>query len=395
MGWGFVQALAEHHDLWVITEEEKFRSDIESWQRTEHSSAVNPKFIFLRKRRNRFLRKIWPPSYYWYYKNWHREALDLAKKLDRELNFDLVHQLTMVGFREPGYLWKLNKPFVWGPIGGMGLFPWRFLTSVGLYGSLYYTSYNIYNAIQSRFSPRPKKAAHRAKSGLITATSQNCHAAKNYWKCDSTLLSEIGLTSKKNSFAPNVRRPKDALRLVWIGKITHRKALNLALEAVALLPRDVNWELHILGQGPLEESMRRLANRLGVGDCCHFHGHLPRERAVHMISRSHICLITSLRELTSTVTIEALSEGIPVIAPDHCGFRDAINSNSGILVPVNSPNQMIRDLVSAIICLADNEQRRIQLSKGARARATRFLWSEKVHIISEVYRRRVEQEYRL
>jgi hypothetical protein len=26
--------------------------------------------------------------------------------------------LNMIGYREPGYLWKLNVPFVWGPMGG-------------------------------------------------------------------------------------------------------------------------------------------------------------------------------------------------------------------------------------------------------------------------------------
>jgi len=42
----------------------------------------------------------------------------------------------MVGFREPGYLWQLNIPFVWGPIGGMGYFPTRFLPVVGAKGAV-------------------------------------------------------------------------------------------------------------------------------------------------------------------------------------------------------------------------------------------------------------------
>ena len=43
VGWGFISALARHHDLWVIVEEEKFRADIERYltdnsdvQRTVH-----------------------------------------------------------------------------------------------------------------------------------------------------------------------------------------------------------------------------------------------------------------------------------------------------------------------------------------------------------------------
>ena len=74
VGWGFVHALAELHELHVIVEEEKFRGDIERWL-TEHPDfATKTTFHFLRKRRNRWLRKLWPPSYYWYYREWHQRA---------------------------------------------------------------------------------------------------------------------------------------------------------------------------------------------------------------------------------------------------------------------------------------------------------------------------------
>ena len=143
VGWGFVSALARHHDLSVIVEDEKFRADIERYlaDHPEYSQSVH--FFFIRKQRNRILRKVWPPSYYWYYRRWHEEAYHLAQELNQEVGFDIAHQLTMVGFREPGYLWKLKVPFVWGPIGGMGLFPWRFLRAVGGYGAIYYIGYNL------------------------------------------------------------------------------------------------------------------------------------------------------------------------------------------------------------------------------------------------------------
>lgn len=39
----------------------------------------------------------------------------------------------MIGFREPGYLWKIeNKPFVWGPIDAKESFPTTFLKGVNL-----------------------------------------------------------------------------------------------------------------------------------------------------------------------------------------------------------------------------------------------------------------------
>ncbi len=64
VGWGFVDALSRHHDLWVIVEEEKFRSDIEHFLEQNPEYRERVQFFFVRKKRNRFLRKLWPPSYY-------------------------------------------------------------------------------------------------------------------------------------------------------------------------------------------------------------------------------------------------------------------------------------------------------------------------------------------
>ena len=93
-------------------------------------------------------------------------------RLLEKINFDLIHQLNMVGFREPGYLWKLNIPFVWGPIGGMIQFPWKFLPCVGIGGSIYHICRNLINWHHMHFLTRPKKAARHSGEGLIAATSE-------------------------------------------------------------------------------------------------------------------------------------------------------------------------------------------------------------------------------
>jgi len=58
--------------------------------------------------------KVWPPAYLFTYKHqWQRAAFEVAKQLNDQVHFDVVHQLTYVGFRVPGLLWKLDAPFVW------------------------------------------------------------------------------------------------------------------------------------------------------------------------------------------------------------------------------------------------------------------------------------------
>ena len=83
---------------------------------------------------------------------------------------------------EPGYLWKLNIPFVWGPVGGMDIFH-KIIGKLGFKGFIYYLAYNFFNFYQMNFLRRPKLAAKKAGIGLIAATSENkrylkakCHA---------------------------------------------------------------------------------------------------------------------------------------------------------------------------------------------------------------------------
>lgn len=366
------------------------QGDIERYL-TEHPEF--PKtvhFIFLKFQFNQFLRKIWPPSYYWYYRYWHKKAYDLAVKLHHEVNFDIAHQLTMVGFREPGYLWKLGIPFVWGPVGGMGFFPWQFLHKVGLHGAIFYLGYNLYNFLQMRFMKRPKIAARIAGCGLMTATQENQTCAHYYWGCPSTIIPEVGLPHLPVTDI-NQRNLREPLRIVWTGLHEARKALNLGLDALNICRSDINWELHILGNGPRKNTWMRQAESRGIFKRTFFHGWLSRDQALKVMSRAHVMLITSLRDLTSTVTIEALALGLPIVCLDHCGFADVINEYCGIKVPVTKYNQVVKGLAKALESLADDEILRQKLAKGALARAQMYSWENKIDMLCHIYSKRLNK----
>lgn len=384
VGWGFVSALARHHDLWVIVEEEKFREEIERYLEENPEFGQSVRFFFLHKKRNRPLRKLWPPSYYWYYRRWHEEALRLGKQLHSEVGFDLAHQLTMVGFREPGYLWKLGIPFVWGPVGAMGLFPWRFLPAIGAFGCLYYAGYNLMNLLHMYFLKRPRLAAKTAGKGLVSATPENRTGIRRLWGCDSTVIAEVGLPAPPAN-TPTHRVTGDPLRIVWTGLHIPRKALNLALQSLSKLGGDVAWELHVLGEGPRTGHWKELTAKLGIQQHCIFHGWVPRAQVLHVMGKSHLMFITSLRDLTSTVTVEALSLGLPVLTMDHCGFSHVVTDECGIKIPVSNPAGVVADFSDALTRLYRDEPLRQRLARGAVARAEDFAWERKAKQINSIY----------
>lgn len=388
MGWGFVEAISKYHDLWVITEKEKFQAEIEAELDKRPKLREHTKFFYISKIRHRTLRKIWPPTYYWFYKIWQKKAYTLATKLQNETGFDVVHQLNMVGFREPGYLWKLDVPFVWGPVGGLDLFPWRFLPIIGLYGTAFYLGRNIMNLLQMHLFRCPRKAAAKAQGNIIAATPDTKTAIRKLWCQKSELICEVGPPAH-NTQTFSARVPDGLLELVWSGQHTPGKALNLLLEAMPLVSSNVKWHLHILGRGSRTRAWKNLARKKGIDNCCTWYGWLPNEEALSIVREGHVFVITSLADLTSTVVLEALSQGLPVICLDHCGFADVITDKCGIKIPVRSPKQVASDIALAVERLWYDEVYRQRLAHGALRRVSDFAWDKKAQKVDELYKRAI------
>jgi glycosyltransferase involved in cell wall biosynthesis len=103
---------------------------------------------------------------------------------------------------------------------------------------------------------------------------------------------------------------------------------------------------------------------------------------------AHALVVTSVYDLVSSVVVEALANGLPVICPDHSGFRDAITAECGIKVPASSKRQLVQGLANAIQLLFD-EERRWELARGAAARSADYGWEAKARAVDEIYRAKV------
>ncbi len=390
MGWNFVFGLSKIHEIHVITEKLKWESEIEQFLTENRQFKKNLHFYFIEKKRKKKLRKIWPPSYYWLYKIWQKEAYNLAVNLDEKENFDIIHQLNMVGFREPGYLWKINKPFVWGPIGGLENSPWRFLPSLGLKGFVFYLGRNVFNFFQRNFSLRAKQAAKRPNSILIAATPGNQKWIKELWHVNAQIICEVGQETNQSLFEIASRTNDDAaLKIVWSGQHTPGKNLTLLLNALKVIR--FPYELHILGNGVMTTKWQNLAEKIGINKNCNWHGWLEREKAIEIMQTGHVMCITSISDLTSTVTLEALSYGLPIICLDHCGFSHVVTEACGIKIPVESPIIVSEKIAKSLQILHENESFRQKLSLGAMERAMEFSWDKKMTQLNSIYNSLMEK----
>ena len=124
---------------------------------------------------------------------------------------------------------------------------------------------------------------------------------------------------------------------------------------------------------------------MSIDSRCSWHGWVERDKAIGIAKRGHVMVITSLLDLTSTVSLEALSLGLPVICLDHCGFADVVTPDCGIKIPVTTPKQVSIDIARAIESLWNDETYRRRLCAGAIKRAADFSWNKKMEVLNSVY----------
>lgn len=390
MGWNWVTHLAQRCDLTVITEE-SFRKDIDC-DAVALELRDHLRFEYLdigeEARRSFWHQGDW--RFYGAYRGWQKLALERAKSLVTQSRFDLVHQLNMIGYREPGYLSKLPLPFVWGPVGGHEQMPWRFIPALGWKAAPYQIARNVLNAIQARTSIRVRKAA-KAAAEVIAATPANQSALREIHGVQSTLIVETG--TKAVTYTPKLQ-PFDGTRLLrvsWCAKFLASKALPIALRAIALASREIPLELTIIGDGREREPWRRLGRDLGVDGHCRWVGAVGHEDAQRMIAESDVMLLTSVQEATTTVVMEALSAGVPVLCHDTCGFGSVVDETCGIKIPLTNPRASVRGFAESLVRMSRQPELVTRLSQGAVKRAADFTWERKVEAVMEIYGRILER----
>ncbi|HEY5139415.1 MAG TPA: glycosyltransferase, partial [Methylococcales bacterium] len=178
------------------------------------------------------------------------------------------------------------------------------------------------------------------------------------------------------------------ISLLWAGLIEPRKNFGLLLEALKILPPDIQWKLTVTGSGPLLAYWQNQVSQLGFQDKIYFLGQLPYAEMYNCYQASDIFVFPSLREGTATVILEAMANRLPVIALRLNGAATVLSDDCGMLVDVGSRKQMINDFANAIISLSrDQDLRRKIGEKGYERVRSFYTWEQRGEKMLSLYQK--------
>jgi glycosyltransferase involved in cell wall biosynthesis len=167
--------------------------------------------------------------------------------------------------------------------------------------------------------------------------------------CPSAYLRELaigwGVAPERVSVLPNSTpavpelRSRDELRreldvdgrlLVFAGRLTTPKSLEIALEAVA---QTQEVSLVLAGEGPDRRALEQRAETLGIAGRVRFLGAQPRERVLELFRAGDAAVLSSSWENFPHALVEALAVGTPVIASRVGGVPEIVeDGENGLLV---------------------------------------------------------------
>jgi len=195
-------------------------------------------------------------------------------------------------------------------------------------------------------------------------------------------LSPTPLPSRERGFS---RSP--SLRILYVGRLVYLKGVHLALPAFAhLYKQNPDARLTIVGSGPEEQRLKRLASDLGIDHAIEWRSWLTQREVMQVYPQHDVFLFPSLHDSSGNAVLEALSFGLPVVCLNLGGPGVLVDDSCGFRVSGPDEQSVINELGRSMITLAEDEPLRRKMSISAFARANEhFSWSKQTERMCGIY----------
>ena len=179
-------------------------------------------------------------------------------------------------------------------------------------------------------------------------------------------------------------QPRD--ELLFVGRLDGQKGAEVALAALARLTGPAaGLPLRIVGSGPTEPALRRLAGELGVAGRVRWDGQLPQAELAGRYRRAAVLVVPGRDEGLGLVAVEGQLSGAPVVAAASGGLLDVVDDGrTGRTFPAGAPDALARAVeavlsdrdATARMTLAAQEQAAARFGPAGAAKAYAAVYAE-------------------
>ncbi len=300
-----------------------------------------------------------------------------ARRLEREVNFDVIHQPVPVSPLFPSFLSNMKAPVIIGPMNGAMSYPPAFEKdySEGSGGAVAIA--RAIAGVANRIAPGKLQAARilvaneRTRRGLPRSVDHS----------NVSRLIENGVDLKLWSPEPQAK-PENPV-FVFVGRLIRLKGLDLLFEAFEQIAPTAR--LLVIGDGPERARLEALGQSI-AGDRIEFLGFKSQVEIRDILAASTALVLPSMRECGGAVILEAFACHTPAIATDWGGPHDYITPETGYLITPDGRAPFIGGLRRAMAELAGDPG--LAATMGATARAhveNKFSWQAKAAQMLQVY----------
>ncbi|MFM8927009.1 MAG: glycosyltransferase [Rhodoluna sp.] len=171
---------------------------------------------------------------------------------------------------------------------------------------------------------------------------------------DNVLSISCGIDATK--FANATRTTNNPFRVLFLGRLDWEKHIHNLLRAVAKLPKEIDSQVEIAGDGSQRKYLGDLANELGIAQRVKFLGHVTDEELPLAFERATVFAMPSIAELQSIATMEAMASGRPVVAANAMALPHLVHhGDNGYLFEPDD----VADFSNCLLKIATADQKEL------------------------------------
>ena len=295
------------------------------------------------------------------------------------IHFDVIHHVTMNDYRIPSELYKAKgAKVIWGPMGGAQVTP----RPLKVYEkNQLVASFREFVNKSCSWNPFYKKAL-RSYYKIYCINNETQKQISRIVGKDVPLMPELALRDEYKNL-PIRKGNNDILKIVFVGRLIGKKGIAFLVDALSLMPTDMNWELLIFGDGDDHALIEKQIADSGIGKNVKLMGNRPLNQIAEAYQQADVFVLPSLRETSGNVLLEAMAYAVPIVAFGTSFCRLLKEVDCGVFVNTDQALEGIKeDWCKAIVTLGQDKELAKQMGlNGYKYVNSKLTWDEKYRII--------------